>query len=703
MKLFSPRHWSIAWRVRLGLLVVPCVLALLAWYQFRVANETTERYRSVVAGTDELLGAVTQMQQSAQEMENAARGLHSWISSVALTGNDVAGAAATDAATAAAAEQAEKTYVLPYNSAKTQFTKAYQSALGRVPSDSPLEKRINDFYDAGDNWQREIAEPLITALRDQKPQNRQTTWRPFEEAESSFNQAREAVLEYRRVSLSGADKFRWFSTWNLLALEGAAIILAIIIGVGLSRAVTAPLHSMVAHSRRIESGDYSPHVEVTADEFGEVTRAMNSMATAISTRLEYEKLSSRLTAAVTRSLDSTNVLQTTVREVGEALQVSRCLLCLTEEPSLWYQWQAPGIAPLEKSPCEISAYPQRVLQGVQTLAFADVDNETGLGEELKSQGVRALLATPLLLRGQSVGVITLHQCSATRQWSNEEITLLERAGAQVAIALDNARLFHQSRQRAEELQAARDALAASSARLQEKNHELEAFVYTVSHDLKAPLISIQGYLKALEKDFGAELPKDAGFYIERSNKNARQLESLIGDLIELSRIGRVHETWEEADTYQLAREAGSELALQAQNKAVQIEIAPNLPTVFCEKKRLRQVFLNLLDNAIKYSDPAKPLRSVNVRCVEETDVWRFEISDNGLGIKPEHLEKAFGIFQRVGQAGSGDISGSGIGLATVRRTAEAHGGRAWAESDGLGQGTRFYFTVSKTQTLEKLP
>ncbi len=316
-----------------------------------------------------------------------------------------------------------------------------------------------------------------------------------------------------------------------------------------------------------------------------------------------------------------------------------------------------------------------------------------IDEELKAQGVRALLATPLLLRGESAGVIALHQCGEARQWTDEEIALLEHAAAQVAIALDNARLFHESHQRAEELQAARDALAASSARLQEKNLELEEFVYTVSHDLKAPLISIQGYLDALQEDFGAQLPEDATFYLQRINNNAVQLESLIGELIELSRIGRVRESWQEADTHQLAREAAAELTLQAQAKAVQIEIAPDLPSLFCEKKRVRQMFLNLLDNAIKYSDPAKPVRKISVQYVEENNAYRFEIADNGLGIASENLEKAFGIFQRVGQ--SNEANGSGIGLATVRRAAEAQGGRAWAQSDGIGQGTTFYFTISK--------
>ena len=611
-------------------------------------------------------------------MENAARGLNLWMRDNASRADDTA------------KTEAEKTYVAPYNEAKAQYDESYQAALTQVPPKSELEKRVNKFYDDGGDWQREIAEPLVNALRDPKPLDALSTWRPFDEAENDFNDTRDALMTYRRAQLSSADRFRRFSTWNLLAIEGAAIVLAIVIGLGLSRAVTTPLDNMVAQSRRIESGDYRQTLVGGPDEFGEVTRAMNAMATSIGAQLEHEKLSGRLTAAVTRSLDSATVLQTTARALGEALQASRCVLCLTGQTPLWFQWQAPGIAPLDISHGEGIAFTRRVLESGQTLAVHEIELED---EELKAQGVRALLATPLLLRGESAGVIALHQCGETRQWTDEEIALLEHAAAQVAIALDNARLFHESHQRAEELQAARDALAASSARLQEKNLELEEFVYTVSHDLKAPLISIQGYLAALQQDFGAQLPKDAAFYLQRINNNAVQLESLIGELIELSRIGRVRETWEEADTHQLAREVAAELTLQAQSKAVQIDIAPDLPSIFCEKKRVRQMFLNLLDNAIKYSDPAKPVRKISVKSVEENDAYRFEIADNGLGIAAENLEKAFGIFQRVGH--NNEANGSGIGLATVRRAAEAQGGRAWAQSDGIGQGTTFYFTISK--------
>ncbi len=684
--ILSPRRWNIAWRVRLGLLFVPFLLALLAWYQFRVTADTVEQYRDIIAKTDALLTDSTQMKQSAEAMDNHARGLHLWLQS-----ND-SGAPATSA------DEAEKAFVMPYRDAKAAFEKAYQSAIAQSPSES-LETRLTEFYDAGLQWQREVAEPLATALRDPKAPDAQTTWRSFDEAESAFGAARDDLMLYRKNALAGADRYRWYSTLSVLAMEAAALIMAIWIGVGLARSVTLPLSAMVERSRRIEAGDYAPSPVVSNDEFGEVTGAMNAMTTSIAARLERERLSGRITGAVTRSLDTATVLQTTARELGEALNASRCVLCLPRQSEdggpLFFQWTAPGIAPHENALCTPQALPQtwhRVLQNKDVLSIPDSENWPDPAQSsLHAQGTRAFLAAPLLLRDQTAGLIAL-ECTTPRDWQPAESELLQHVAAQVAVALDNARLLRESEQRAEQLRAAHDALGVSGAQLRAKNRELEEFVYTVSHDLKAPLISIQGYLDALHQDFGDELPADSKHYLERIGSNSKQLESLIGDLIELSRIGRVREQWEMADTRQLAREAAAELTLQAQAKVVQIEIAHDLPAVCCERKRVRQMFLNLLDNAIKYSDPAKPSRTVAVSCEETPTHWQFAVSDNGLGLESGHLEKAFGIFQRVGNSAA---PGSGIGLSIVQRAAQAHGGRSWAVSPGTGQGTTFYFTLSK--------
>ena len=683
----SPQRWNIAWRVRLGLLVVPCVLALLAWYQFRVTADTVNQYRDIVADTDSLLVNSTKMMQNAEAMDNHMRRLHLWLQGSA------SGAPSTSA------DEAEKAFAVPYREAQSAFEKAYQDAARQVPPDSTLEKRLTDFYDAGLAWQRDVADPLIGALRDPKTLGAQISWRPFDDAGTAFAATRDELMLFRQGALAGADHFRSLSTLSVLAMEAAALIMAIWIGVGLSRAVTSPLATMVARSRRIEAGDYASAPVTSNDEFGEVTGAMNAMTTSIAARLERERLSGRITAAVTRSLDTATVLQTTARELGEAMHASRCVLCLPREASdggpLFFQWTAPGIASHETSLCTPQALPQAwrlVLQNKEVLRVPDSEEWADIAREsLENHGTLAMLAAPLLLRDQTAGLIAL-ECTTPRDWQPSESELLQHVAAQVAVALDNARLLRESEQRAEQLRAAHDALKASGAQLRAQNSELEEFVYTVSHDLKSPLISIQGYLDALRQDFGDELPPDSQHYLERVNANAKRLEGLIGDLIELSRIGRVHEQWEMTDTRQLAREAAAELALQAQSRAVQVEIAHDLPTVICEKKRVRQMFTNLLDNAIKYSDPAKPSRTVKVACEETPTHWQFAVSDNGVGLEADGLEKAFGIFQRVGNS---TVPGSGIGLSIVQRAAQAHDGRSWAVSDGAGQGTTFYFTLTK--------
>ena len=187
--------------------------------------------------------------------------------------------------------------------------------------------------------------------------------------------------------------------------------------------------------------------------------------------------------------------------------------------------------------------------------------------------------------------------------------------------------------------------------------------------------------------------------MERAVANSEHLQNLIADLINLSRIGRVSEAPETFDSMRLVQQVVGELEPQATAKDVKVEIAGNLPLVFGERKQLYQVFINLIDNAIKYSDPNQPQRTVRVECTETAGEWRFVVRDNGIGINPKHREKVFNIFQR---AGNSKEPGTGIGLSIVKRTAEAHGVRAWADASGTGSGSAFYFTIAKPQAADAL-
>jgi PAS domain S-box-containing protein len=224
--------------------------------------------------------------------------------------------------------------------------------------------------------------------------------------------------------------------------------------------------------------------------------------------------------------------------------------------------------------------------------------------------------------------------------------------------------------------------------LSQKNTELDRFTYTVSHDLKSPLITIRGFLGLLEDDIKTADPVQVQKDIDRISSAAQKMERLITTLLELSRSGRTVDAPVRIPFTELAREAAGLLATSLTQHRVMLVIPDNLPALSGDRQRLLQVMTNLLDNATKFmGEQEEPRIEVGVRYDTGTPV--FFVRDNGLGIKKEHLPKVFGLFERFNP----DVPGSGIGLATVKRIIEAHGGRIWAESEGEGKGTTFLFRV----------
>ncbi len=224
--------------------------------------------------------------------------------------------------------------------------------------------------------------------------------------------------------------------------------------------------------------------------------------------------------------------------------------------------------------------------------------------------------------------------------------------------------------------------------LESKNAELERFVYTVSHDLKSPLITIQGFAGMLEKsaakeDF-ARMPGD----ISRIRAAADKMQMLLNDLLELSRIGRVANPPAEVSLADLVREAIDLVAGYDASRGVEIAISQHLPTVVGDRQRLLEVFLNLIDNAVKFmGDQSAPRIEIGVKDTEGETICY--VRDNGIGIDPRYHQKIFGLFERLDQ----HKEGTGIGLAIAKRIVEVHSGRIWVESEGPGHGSVFCFSL----------
>ncbi len=228
-------------------------------------------------------------------------------------------------------------------------------------------------------------------------------------------------------------------------------------------------------------------------------------------------------------------------------------------------------------------------------------------------------------------------------------------------------------------------------RLAHTNAELEDFTYVVSHDLKEPLRGIVAFSTFLEEDYSDNLGDEGKRFVDVVRHNAARMNRLIEDLLELSRLGRMEPNFEPVEVESLVTEVRENLDFALNEKAVDLRVQPELPTITCDRLRLRKLFQNLVSNAVKFSDKAEPV--VEISCVANNGHHVFSVRDNGIGIEEEFRETIFKIFQRLNRRE--DYEGTGVGLTICKKIVEAHGGEIWVESE-FGEGSTFTFTIPQS-------
>ncbi len=271
-----------------------------------------------------------------------------------------------------------------------------------------------------------------------------------------------------------------------------------------------------------------------------------------------------------------------------------------------------------------------------------------------------------------------------------------------SIKMRNLRLEREVAQRTAELRKKSDELRESQAALMSNvedlneksvaleaaNRELEAFAYSVSHDLRAPLRHVDGFMEMLVKRTSGLLDEKSSQYMDNISGAAKRMGTLIDDLLSFSRMGRREMQASQVDMSSLVKEIIRDLAPDLANRDVKWEIA-ELPNISGDSSLLRVALVNLISNALKFTGP-RELAIIEVGFEEQDDVTVFWVRDNGVGFDPEYAQKLFGVFQRLHR--DDEFEGTGIGLANVSRVVERHGGRVWAEGQ-LDQGATFYFTI----------
>jgi light-regulated signal transduction histidine kinase (bacteriophytochrome) len=262
-----------------------------------------------------------------------------------------------------------------------------------------------------------------------------------------------------------------------------------------------------------------------------------------------------------------------------------------------------------------------------------------------------------------------------------------------AAILETNNNITERKRREDEIQGLNQELAKRSADLESINKELEAFAYSISHDLRAPLRHMAGYTELLQKKVSSVVDEKSNRYMAMILESTKRMGNLIDDLLAFSRIGRAETQKTLVSLAQLVKEALAEVRQDTEGRNIVWKIGA-LPDFYGDRSMLRLVLVNLISNAIKFTR-TRPQAEIAIGCSEGNgnDLVVF-VRDNGVGFDMKYVNKLFGVFQRLHQ--SEDFEGTGIGLATVQRIIHRHGGKVWAQG-AVDGGATFYFSAPKPQ------
>ena len=288
-----------------------------------------------------------------------------------------------------------------------------------------------------------------------------------------------------------------------------------------------------------------------------------------------------------------------------------------------------------------------------------------------------------------VAIIVVDNLPSGRPFTQAQLEFLRLFAGYAGLAIENSHLNAALQTELEQRKNFIDEL-------ENKNAELERFTYTVSHDLKSPLVTITGFLGFLEKDIANNRLDRVKSSVLRISGAAKKMQKLLNDLLELSRIGRIMNEPEDIPFGEIVNEAIDHVRGRLDKVEALVEIQRDLPVIHGDRVRLVEVIQNLVENSVKYSSPNVKLRvEIGMQSYNEENCPIFYVRDNGIGIEPKYHERIFGLFNKL----DAQTDGTGIGLSLVKRIIEVHGGHIWVESE-KDQGATFYFSLPTPQSKE---
>ncbi len=505
---------------------------------------------------------------------------------------------------------------------------------------------------------------------------------------------------------------------------------AIAIGVGFARRLTRPLLRLAEASKRIAAGELSTRVAVSGpDEVATLARGFNQMADAVAQ--SYQALAQR--AADVETMNRKLIEEVAVRQQAEAatrhqaerlailheidrglvaaetpaaiaeatlgrvrqlLGVPRAIVNLFDLEAGEVEWLAAAgrrrihVGPGVQFPLALMGDVDALRRGELQMIDVDALPRSSEAEALLASGVHVYMVVPMIAGGELIGALSFGD--AAGPFSPEQVSIAREVAAQMAIAIAQDRLYERVKRQAVELE---QRVQERTRELEAANQELDAFSYSISHDLRAPLRAMQGFTEALLEDYGERLDSTGQDYAQRIVAASHRMDALIQDLLAYSRLSRTEVRLDAVKVELVVDDVCGQLATELKDRGAEITVDRPLARVMAHRTVFGQILANLLTNAVKFVSPTT-LPRIRIWTDIRSDWVRLWVEDNGIGILPEHRERIFRAFERL--HGVEQYPGTGIGLAIVQKGIARLGGQVGLESVP-GQGSRFWVELKSAE------
>jgi len=507
------------------------------------------------------------------------------------------------------------------------------------------------------------------------------------------------------------------TTIKAIAIVSFITLATVLVTLLLVSFMLIPIRRLASASERVAKGDFDHPVSTNSrDEIGILAESFNQMMvdlkksrSELQYRLDIEKIVTAISTDFINisSNEVDNEINRTLQRIGELVDSDKTFVFLLsrdcETINKTYEWNKEGLKAqfhwfegmkVEKIKWWIDILKQS--ENVYIPRIADTPNEAITDADIEWQDIQSLVIVPMFYGKSLFGCLGFSSTQIDKTWMQEDITLLKMVGEIFVNALERKTAEEAIHHQLEVEERMIKELELKTKELSLSNEELNSFVYIVSHDLKAPLVSIQGFSTILSKEYKDQFDDNGKLYVDRIMKNSERMGMLIDNLLELSRIGRIKGKEGTINISNMISEISEEILSQIQEKGTKLIVKGEMPTISGDQTRIKQIFTNLISNANKFMGNDNEAPTIEVGYDSQNGCHRFYVKDNGIGIEKQYHDKVFQIFQRLDDI---KTEGTGVGLAIVKKIVERFGGNIWLDSE-KGKGTTMYFTIPKKNNLE---